>query len=84
MDENVHVVCVDELMESKRAMRFALKNVPRDHRLLLVHGHYDSRIADAMSDRPPVEEIRSRFMRMCKQEGVRGSLSCHSPTLASR
>jgi hypothetical protein len=80
--ENVHVVCVDERGESKRAMKFALENVPRDHRLLLVHGHYDSTIADTLkTDRPSVEDIRSRFMRLCKSQGVRlpHLASAHSP-----
>jgi hypothetical protein len=69
-EENVHVVCVDDLKESRRALRFALRNVPRNHRLLLVHGNYESRIADTLTERPPIEEIRSNFLRLCKNEGV--------------
>merc|ERR1711974_277484 len=68
-EEKLHVVCVDDLKESRRALRFALKNVPRNHRLLLVHGNYESRIADTLTERPPIEEIRSNFLRLCKEEG---------------
>jgi hypothetical protein len=70
LEEKVHVVCVDDLKESRRALRFALKNVPRNHRLLLVHGKYEGRIG---GERVMPEEIRSRFMRMCKDEGVRSA-----------
>jgi hypothetical protein len=68
LEEKLHVVCVDDLKESRRALRFALKNVPRNHRLLLVHGKYEGRIG---GERAMPEEIRSRFLRMCKEEGVR-------------
>ena len=68
LEEKVHVVCVDDLAASRRALRFALKNVPRNHRLLLVHGKYEGRIG---GERVMPEEIRSRFLRLCKDEGVR-------------
>merc|ERR1712093_373835 len=67
LEEKLHVVCVDDLKESRRALRFALNNVPRNHRLLLVHGKYEGRIG---GERVMPEEIRSRFLRMCKDEGV--------------
>ncbi len=76
-EEKVHVVCVDDLKESRRALRFALKNVPRNHRLLLVHGNYESRIADTLTERPPIEEIRSNFLRLCNEEGVRATTTQH-------
>lgn len=68
LEEKLHVVCVDDLKESRRALRFALKNVPRNHRLLLVHGKYEGRIG---GERAMPEEIRSRFLRMCKEEGMK-------------
>ena len=77
LEEKVHVVCVDDLAASRRALRFALKNVPRNHRLLLVHGNYESRIADTLTERPPIEEIRSNFLRLCKEEGVRATTTQH-------
>merc|ERR1711982_60166 len=68
LEEKLHVVCVDDLKESRRALRFALKNVPRNHRLLLVHGKYEGRIG---AERVMPEEIRSRLMRLCKDEGMK-------------
>merc|ERR1711974_264681 len=71
LEEKLHVVCVDDLKESRRALRFALKNVPRNHRLLLVHGKYEGRMG---GERVMPEEIRSRLMRLCKDEGMKCEL----------
>merc|ERR1711879_1091195 len=46
-EEKVHLVCVDDLKESRRALRFA----------------------DTLTERPPIEEIRSNLLRLCKDEG---------------
>ncbi|ELR15529.1 universal stress family protein [Acanthamoeba castellanii str. Neff] len=48
--ENVHVVCVDETKDSQRAFKFALRNLPPDHRLVLTHGLYEGLLGHNRAD----------------------------------
>lgn len=74
----LHVVCVDELRDTS-AIKHALRSVPQSHRLLLVRGNdvsMTSGIRDTFTreERPSEEELRSRFLRMCKKNDVRRAL----------
>ena len=62
--ENVHVVCVDETKDSQRAFKFALRNLPPDHRLVLTHGLYEGLLGHNRADEARLRRVRNFIDRV--------------------
>jgi hypothetical protein len=68
--ENVHVVCVDETKDSQRAFKFALRNLPPDHRLVLTHGLYEGLLGHNRADEARLRRVRNKYLQTCSEQGV--------------
>lgn len=85
-NEPVEIVCVDGSEGADRAMLFALRNTPKDHRLLLLNGahlplRYTEELPWGSSGGSSMREghywdkdmpyVYLKYTDMCKKEGVR-------------
>ncbi len=76
--KGMHIICVDDSRASEKAMRFALENLPKTHKLLLLHGNYEGTITPPRRgeefERPRTMDenrlIESKFLPICKEYGV--------------
>jgi len=66
----IDVVCVDGSVGADKAMIYALKNLPKNHSLLLMHGIY-SPITGTSSRSDDWESIKleKKYQKMCKDYG---------------
>jgi len=69
MDRPQHLVCVDDSKEAKRAVKFALKNVPSNHKLVLLNGSYQPHVGGYYEPTELSEERRQSIMKICKKKG---------------
>lgn len=79
MDRPQHLVCVDDSKEAKRAVKFALKNVPSNHKLVLLNGSYQPHVGGYYEPTELSEERRQSIMKICKKKGVINPLCPHTP-----
>jgi hypothetical protein len=61
----VDVICVDGSSGADKAMHYALKNLPKSHSLLLVHGHYYPMVANEEK----LAQMERKYKRMCDEAG---------------
>jgi nucleotide-binding universal stress UspA family protein len=69
----VDVVCVDSSIASEQAFRYALRNIPRGHTLLLVHGIFTppGAVDSKIEDEKEMFRVKRKFLALCKQHGRR-------------
>jgi len=69
MDGPDQVICVDGSKSSDRAMRFAFDNVPKNKRLLLLHGVYTPLNSRIDYHNRELERMEDKYLDMCKRAG---------------
>lgn len=63
------VVCVDGSRSSDRAVRFALENVPKQRKLLLIHGIYSPITSRTEDHEPELRRMENKYLDMCRFAG---------------
>jgi len=70
---DVDVVCVDSSKASEQAFRYALRNLPRQNTLMLIHGVYSppGAIDSKLEEQKEMKRIEKRMMHLCDKKGRR-------------
>jgi nucleotide-binding universal stress UspA family protein len=70
---DVDLVCVDSSIASDQAFRYALRNIPRGHTLLLVHGIFapPGAIDSKIEDEREMRRVKNKFLTLCERNGRR-------------
>jgi hypothetical protein len=64
--DNLHLICVDGSSDSDKAVRYALENLPKRSKFVLLHGIY-SPLATPSNDQPELARMHDKYMRMCDE-----------------
>jgi nucleotide-binding universal stress UspA family protein len=70
---DVDLVCIDSSIASEQAFRYALRNIPRGHTLLLVHGIFTppGAVDSKLEDENEMLRVKDKFMSLCQRNGRR-------------
>jgi len=70
---DVDLVCIDSSIASEQAFRYALRNIPRGHTLLLVHGIFTppGAVDSKLEDESEMLRVKDKFMSLCQRNGRR-------------